>query len=212
MLPEDRRLAAGGDPEIFRILYLGLCFSEKGLFDAVEGVVLANRGAVEQRSPIRFELRVAGKFYLEGERRRFEERIAAPDAQIGDRPAVCYEGFVSGEIKVRLLREADCLCFPTYYSAESFGLVVVEAMAFGLGVIATRWRGVPELFPAGYAGLVDPRQPGQIAAVLEQFARENSGGPFRERFLAEFERARFIERVRDALLTLEPDQAGVDAR
>ena len=74
-------------------------------------------------------------------------------------PCVTYAGFVFGPAKQRILTESDCFCFPTYYYAESFGLVLVEAMAFGLPVITTRWRSIPELLPQDYPGFVDIRSP-----------------------------------------------------
>ena len=59
-----------------------------------------------------------------------------------------YCGFVAGEEKRRLFRESDCFCFPTYYPAESFGIVVIEAMAFELPVVAAA------LAQAGYDAVV----------------------------------------------------------
>jgi len=53
-------------------------------------------------------------------------------ADLADLRLVEYCGFVTGAEKSRLFREADVFCFPTYYPAESFGLVVLEAMAHGL--------------------------------------------------------------------------------
>ena len=50
-----------------------------------------------------------------------------------------------GSGKNRVLREADLLCFPTYYAAEVIPTVIIDAMAYGLPVVSTEWRGVPEL-------------------------------------------------------------------
>jgi glycosyltransferase involved in cell wall biosynthesis len=80
---------------------------------------------------------------------------------------VTYADFVMGPAKEKILRESDCFCFPTYYYAESFPLVLVEAMAFGLPVITTRWRSIPELLPHGYPGFVDARSPGQVADQIQ---------------------------------------------
>ena len=45
-----------------------------------------------------------------------------------------------GATKAALLRESDFLCFPTYYEAEGQPVNVIEALAFGLPPIVTRWR------------------------------------------------------------------------
>src|SRR5258705_7266644 len=77
-----------------------------------------------------------------------------------------YLGFVSGEQKHKLLRDADLFCFPTYYENENQPVNLIEAMAFGLPILTTRWRSIPELFPANYPGLVEVRSPDQIGRAL----------------------------------------------
>ena len=38
------------------------------------------------------------------------------------------------------LRDADLFCFPTFYQNENQPVNLIEAMAFGLPVVTTRWR------------------------------------------------------------------------
>src|SRR5207244_12499389 len=97
-----------------------------------------------------------------------------------------YAGFVSGERKERLFKEADLFCFPTYYENENQPVNLIEAMAFGLPILTTRWRSIPEWFPANYSGLVEIRSPEQIGeALLELLSRETGEG-FRDIFLRNF--------------------------
>ena len=181
----------------FRVMFIGLCHRPKGLFDAVEAIALANRRL--QSSPLRITLAVAGGFWTDGERVEFEGRIQRPDLMRDGAPLVVYKGFVSGEGKQRLFRESDCLCFPTYYPAESFGLVVAEAMAWGLFVVTTRWRTVPELLPAGYAGLVDIQSPEQLAKTLIEMAGSDYDARLRSRFLECYTERRFADAILDVL-------------
>ncbi len=181
----------------FRAVFIGLCHRPKGLFDAVEAIALANRRL--QSSPLRITLSVAGGFWADAERVEFESRIRQPDLMRDGTPLVVYKGFVSGESKQRLFRESDCLCFPTYYPAESFGLVVAEAMAWGLSVVTTRWRTVPELLPAGYAGLVDIQSPEQLSEALLAMAGSDYDARLRARFLERFTERRFVGAVEAVL-------------
>jgi glycosyltransferase involved in cell wall biosynthesis len=190
----------------FKVLFLSLCTREKGLFDSLEAIALVNRRFARDGLPLRVQLNVAGKFWREAERVEFEQRSARPDLNGGaaDSPeaVVRYCGFVAGEEKRRLFRESDCFCFPSYYQAESFGIVLVEAMAHGLPVITARWRTIPELLPPGYVGLVEPRSPGQIADALEALMRQDYDPVLRARFLEYYTDRRFARGMKSALLSL----------
>jgi glycosyltransferase involved in cell wall biosynthesis len=51
-------------------------------------------------------------------------------------------------------RSADVFCFPTRY--EPFGIVVLEAMLFGLPCVATRTGAIPEMIREGETGYLVP--------------------------------------------------------
>jgi len=78
------------------------------------------------------------------------------------------------------LREADLFCFPTRYIGENQPVNLIEAMAFGLPIVTTRWRSLPEMLPPNYPGLVDSQSPEQIAAALLRLMNERSGETARE--------------------------------
>ncbi len=196
-----------GDPHCFRILYLAHCTREKGLFDTLDGVALANQQLTSVGSPIRIQLSVAGAFLSPHEQADYEQRIARPDLRRNGDPAskscVAYQGFVSGAEKDRVFAESDCFCFPTYYYAESFGVVLVEAMAFGLSIVASRWRSIPEVMPKNYPGLVEPRNHRQIAdALLRMMAMDFDIG-LRKHFLENFTIERHLENLSAFIHSIE---------
>jgi len=87
-------------------------------------------------------------------------------------------GVLQGEAKWQAFRSADIFCFPSRYESETFGLVVLEAMQFGLPVVATRWRGIPALVEDGETGLLVPiRDVGALTDALASLCR----GPERAR-------------------------------
>lgn len=82
---------------------------------------------------------------------------------------VAYAGPVYGKEKDALLRSADILVLPTRYPNEAFPLVVLEAMAYGLAVIATAEGAIPDMVSHDVNGfLVDPGDISGIADYLEQ--------------------------------------------
>jgi glycosyltransferase involved in cell wall biosynthesis len=189
----------GADPAVIRVLYLAHCTREKGLFDTIAGICMANRRLRESKSPISLRLLVTGTFVTTEEREEFDSTVAEP----GARDIIEYLGFVSGEQKNQLLNHADLFCFPTFYQNENQPVNLIEAMAFGLPILTTRWRSIPELFPGNYAGLVDIRQPEQIASKLMALALQESGEVFREIFEREFTLDRHLRGLADALHGVE---------
>ena len=106
--------------------------------------------------------------------------------------------------KNRLLTSATVLLFPTYYAAETQGLVVAEALAHDLPVITTRWRAVPENLPASRIYLVEPRSPAALAAALaaEALARPTEGR-LRAHFLTHCTAEIFSRQLATHLLALK---------
>jgi glycosyltransferase involved in cell wall biosynthesis len=186
----------GKEAHVFKVLFLSLCHRPKGLFDAVDAVVLANR---KLPASIRVELTVAGAFWNEREKLEFEERLSQADVGKDGKPLIYYVGFASGEHKQQLFLESDCFCFPTYYPAESFGLVLLEAMAYGLPIVTTRWRMIPEVLPSGYPGIVSPQSPAEIAAALLEHMQKGYDNSLRAHFNSKFTLAHFGKQIETAL-------------
>jgi glycosyltransferase involved in cell wall biosynthesis len=196
---EDLR-DADGDPQLVKILYLAHCTREKGLFDTLTAGAIAHQRLAARQSPISLRLLVTGGFVTAEEEAEFKRIMAQP----GMAGLVQYFGFVSGDQKHQLLREADLFCFPTYFQNENQPVNLIEAMAFGLPILTTRWRSLPELFPADYPGLVNIRSPEQIADVMLALIISETGEGFRDIFLRSFTLERHLSGLADAFLHHEP--------
>lgn len=192
----DQLRDAGGDPQVVQVLYLAHCTREKGLFDTLAAIVLANQQLAARQAPLCLRLLVAGGFVREEEEAEFKRIMAQP----GLASMVQYFGFVGGVQKHQLLREADLFCFPTYFQNENQPVNLIEAMAFGLPILTTRWRSLPELFPADYPGLVNIRAPQQIADALLVLVTSETGEGFRDIFLRSFTLERHLSSLADAFL------------
>jgi glycosyltransferase involved in cell wall biosynthesis len=195
---EDLR-DAGETPNVVNVLYLAHCTREKGVFDAVKGVVLANQRLAERRFAVSLRLLVAGTFVTPAEKQEFDRLTTSEEVK----KIVHYFGFVSGEQKSKMLREADLFCFPTYYENENQPVNLIEAMAFGLPILTTRWRSLPELFPVDYPGLVDIRSPDQIANVMPALMTGEAGDGFRDIFLRNYTLEHHLRGLAEAFKLLE---------
>jgi phosphatidylinositol alpha-mannosyltransferase len=87
--------------------------------------------------------------------------------------AVRFLGTVSEGEKAALLASADIACFPSRFG-ESFGIVLLEAIAAGAGVVlAGRNAGYAELFADCPEALCEA-EPQLLAAALEELARDTA--------------------------------------
>ena len=89
-------------------------------------------------------------------------------ARLEGRERVLVTGRVAhGEVP-GYLAAADVVCAPSLI--EPFGQSILEAMAAGKTVVATRVGGPPEFVPAGAGILVDPLDEAELARALEAAA------------------------------------------
>ena len=104
-------------------------------------------------------LKIAGKNREPLERQYFDEFVAPHlDDQIE------YLGEVNHGEKVELLGNARATLFPIQWE-EPFGLVMIESMACGTPVIATRWGAVEEVIDDGVNGAIVDRYQDMPAAL-----------------------------------------------
>ncbi len=82
-------------------------------------------------------------------------------------PNVTFLGFIEDKTKKELLRSADLFCAPALYG-ESFGIVLLEAMASGAVTVAGNNSGYASVMQdLGNLSLVDPHDSGEFARRME---------------------------------------------
>jgi starch synthase len=100
-----------------------------------------------------------------------------------------FHGTLGPEAVGRLYARAAVLALPT--PREAFGLSLVEAMRFGLPVVASRVEAIPEIVSHGETGLlVPPSDPAALARALSDVLAD----PVRARLLGAAGLARATER------------------
>jgi glycosyltransferase involved in cell wall biosynthesis len=122
-------------------------------------------GALSERKNV---VRLAGAFATLGEGTLTFVGDGPLRAALAGRPNVRLAGAVPHEQVPSYLAAADVVCQPSL--VEPLGQALLEAMACGRPVVATRIGGPPEFVPPDAGVLVDPMDEADIAAGLRRAA------------------------------------------
>ena len=149
------------------LLFLGRMSPDKGAHRAVE---------VAQQAGL--PLRLAGKCREPLELEYFDEFVKPA---LGD--MIEYLGEVTHHEKVALLQRARATLFPISWE-EPFGLVMIESMACGTPVVATRRGSVPEVLRDGVTGIIvdDHREMAAALARADELDPDELRREAQERF------------------------------
>jgi glycosyltransferase involved in cell wall biosynthesis len=148
----ELRAAAGADDHTPVVLLVSRLVKEKDLADLVEAArILAASGE-------RFRLVLVGDGPM-----RAELEAALPDAH--------FAGHQGGEALGRWYASGDVFVFPS--TTETFGNVVLEAMASGLPAVVVDRGGPPDLVDEGATGFVAPaNDPPALAERVRRLLRD----------------------------------------
>ena len=148
----------GSEPSF---LYVGRLVSKKGLFT----LILAFRSVLKEIPEAR--LRIAGKG-------KMKNVLISMSKALGINESIDFLGYVPDELLNPLFSSADIFVLPSSFG-ESFGIVLLEAMASGTPVIGTKVGGVEEILGNGrYGVLVSPSDPSELAnAMVSLMGDEN---------------------------------------
>lgn len=193
------RLSQPGEP--LMILFTGVLIPSKGVRDLLDAFALLCGQGINAR------LELMGKW---GDA-SFETECREMVATQGLSERVTFLGVKQDLEKFRHFAACDIFCFPSYFEAESFGLVLVEAMQFAKPVVSTHWRGIPSVVADGVNGFLVPVQdPQAVAAKLHVLAsdaalRRRMGEEGRRIFMRDFTLEAFHRSMERELVGISED-------
>ena len=111
-----------------------------------------------------FELNVAGTG-------AFEEAFRAAAAQDS---RIRLLGYIKGDAKTQAFRNADCLLLPSVWY-ENAPVVIIEAAAYGIGVIGSNMGAIPELIFNEKTGLLfESGNPAALCAAMQHIIKDDT--------------------------------------
>ena len=134
------------EPGVVRLLYVGHLCPDKGtpeLLRAFQTVAGRDSGV---------QLELVGECLPP----LAEEELRRQVGALGLEGRVVLPGVLTGRAKQEAFGRADLFVFPSVAPYESFGLVMIEAMMWGLPIVATDWRGNREVLGSDFEGICHP--------------------------------------------------------
>jgi glycosyltransferase involved in cell wall biosynthesis len=163
-LPERAATAANAETRLISVARLR---AEKGLDVLIEAAArLRARG-------LRFRLELLGDGPQRGE-------LAALGRRLGMDGCVVLSGSMGADAVNEKMASADVFVLPS--RTEAMPLALLEAMAHGLAIVASRVGGIPEVIREGESGLLAPA--GSVEALAEALARVIADAGLRQRLAA----------------------------
>jgi glycosyltransferase involved in cell wall biosynthesis len=150
------RKAIGLEEDTPYILFVGVIEPRKNLIGLIEAFdILKGRGKLPH------------KLVVVGRRGWLSDGTMDRAERSPYRGEIIFPGFIADGELATLYSAAEMFAFPSHY--EGFGLPVLEAMACGVPVVASRASSLPEV--VGDAGMqVDPDDTERLASALELLA------------------------------------------
>lgn len=148
-LPRQKK--GENDTFSFNVLFLGVLGQRKGVYDLLESWPAVLKAVPNAR------LLIGGNGEVENAKKM------AQMLNLG--ASVEFLGWIDGDRKVELLKNADAFVLPSYN--EGLPMSVLEAMSCAVPVVTTRVGGIPELITDGQDGiLIDAGNQNELTNAL----------------------------------------------
>lgn len=158
--------------EKIKILFAGRLIERKGVHILLESFAKVNKIFPE------IELVIAGDGPL-------REKLKNLAKELGIENKVIFKGHLKSNELEKEYKEASVFVLPSIHDikgdTETLGVVLIEAMEYGVPVIATNVGGIPDIVKDGYNGLLVPeKDPEALAQAIIKLIKDES---LREKFV-----------------------------
>ena len=164
------------------ILFVGVLRESKGVF------ILLQACKILREKLFDFEVKILGDYSSEEIKWKINYFIQENKLE----NIVFLEGVKTGDSYYEYFALSDIFCFPSFFESENLPVVLIDAVQFGLPIVSTNWRSIPEVVIDNLNGyLLDIKDYEQTAIKLESLIvdlslRKKMGQKSREIFLSKF--------------------------
>jgi len=192
---------------VVKVLYLSKKSKAKGVYDFLRTIPLVTRKEKDVRFILAGDSVVSEEFpWHTGRMCNTEKEIREFIRENGLTDVIDIRGEVTGSDKRKVFAESDIFVMPSY--SEGMPIVILEAMAAGLPVVATRVGALPEIIEEGKNGfLVEVGNYEDLAnkvliLVKDRSLRRQIGGLNRKVVSETFSSKKYVEGLEMVFLEL----------
>ncbi len=158
----ESRKVKSSENSIRNLLYVGRLVPRKNLETLIKAIYILKKDISDIRLLICGKGDTKYELYLESLVNRY-----------GLKNNIEFLGFVSDKKLTKIYSESDLFILPSL--VEGFGMVLTEAMGYGLPIIATNIGGVNEVVRNNEEGiLVEPRNPKDMANTISKLIKDKN--------------------------------------
>lgn len=144
------------------LFFVGKMVEKKGLKYLLEAL------SILKQEGVNFRLRIAGGGRLENDLKLYNDKLNLTQE-------VSFLGWVANQDLAEFYDSSDVLVVPSVFDrkgeTEGMPVVILEAMALGLPVLASKISGIPDIVKDGYNGwLVEPKNNRKLAVKIKEIA------------------------------------------
>jgi len=192
----DRQPKIIGEPCV--ILFVGLLSESKGLTTLIDVI------SKLKIKKLNFSVLAVGKFESADYEKEIKDKIEVLELD----SYISFLGVLTGEKKYEAYQKSDVFCFPSFFEAESFPVVLLEASSFSLPIVSTKWRGIPSIVKDGESGFLLPIK--DVEAISEKIEllivddrlRKQMGENARIIYLNNWTEEKFYQNISTALSSI----------
>lgn len=180
------------------LLYVGLLSESKGVLRMINACKILKERKIE------FSAIFVGEFKSDSFEQTARNAVDAFELQ----SIVKFMGVLVGEDKFEVFASSDIFCFPSFYEAESFPVVLLEACCFSLPIVSTSWRGIPSIVEEGKNGFLISK-PDNVALadrleilIRDKGLRTKMGDTSRDIFCSRYTISKYYENIEHALYSI----------
>jgi len=142
-----------------------------------------------------------------GKQKMMKLSLLTTDQKYNFRRASLFLGRLINKAKNNILAKTDILIFPTEYKLETFGRVIIEAMEYGIPVIANNIATIPSIIDHGVSGFVlSKNTPKEILNYIlemnDKYRRSQMSKMARKFFLEKYTLEKYAQNYRNNKKTI----------